>query len=375
MTGGTLYPPIEPYESGLLETGDGNLVYWEACGNPDGKPALVVHGGPGSGCTPGHRQYFDPQRYRVILFDQRGCGRSRPHASDPATDMSSNTTSHLIADMEQLRGHLGVQQWLLSGSSWGSTLILAYAEQYPQHVSGVVITGVTTTTRAEIDWLYRGLACYLPGEWERFRAGAPEAEHDADVVAAYARLMEHPAAQVRAKAADHWHAWEDATISLEPGGHPGSYSDRPPAELLARARICSHYFAHAAWLEEGALLRDVARLAAVPAVLIHGRLDLGSPVGIAWALARAWPGAELAVIRDSGHSGNDAMSQKKREALDHLASRLPSQRAPDLLTRLRDCREVLGEQRRHLVRGLLGQPVGGTVELGETVGAGDVTAA
>jgi proline iminopeptidase len=257
----------------------------------------------------------------VILFDQRGCGRSRPHASDPATDMSSNTTSHLIADMEQLRRHLGIQRWLLSGSSWGSTLILAYAERYPQYVSGVVITGVTTTTRAEIDWLYRGLARFLPGEWEQFRAGAPEAEHDGDLVAAYARLMENPDPQVRARAAHDWHTWEDATISLEPGGHPGSYSARPPAELLARARICAHYFAHAAWLEEGALLRDAGRLAAVPTVLIHGRLDLGSPLSVAWALARAWPGAELAVIYDSGHSGSPTMSEKKREALDHLATR------------------------------------------------------
>lgn len=154
---GELYPPVEPYENGMLDVGDGNHVYWEACGNPHGKPALVVHGGPGSGCGPGARQYFDPDRYRVVLFDQRGCGRSTPHAGDPATDMRHNTTRHLIADMERLREHLGVDRWLLYGGSWGSTLILAYAETYPERVSEMVISAVTTTRRSEIDWLYRGV--------------------------------------------------------------------------------------------------------------------------------------------------------------------------------------------------------------------------
>jgi len=316
-----LYPPIEPYEAGMLDVGDENLVYWEACGNPDGKPALVVHGGPGSGRTPGHRRYFDPDRYRVVLFDQRGCGRSTPHASDPATDMSHNTTGHLLADMERLREHLGVQRWLLSGASWGSTLILAYAERHPDRVSQIVISGVTTTRRSEIDWLYRGLARFFPEQWARFRTGVPEADRDGDLVSAYARRMEDPDPRVRARAAHDWHAWEDATVSLEPSGKPNAYSDRPPAALLARARICAYYFAHGAWLEEGALLRHAGRLAGIPGVLIHGRLDLGSPLDTAWELARAWPGAELAVIADSGHTGSDTMSQRKRSALDTFAQR------------------------------------------------------
>lgn len=316
-----LYPPIEPYDHGMLDAGDGNLVYWEACGNPAGKPALVVHGGPGSGCTAGSRRYFDPDRYQVILFDQRGCGRSTPHASDPATDMSVNTTAHLIADMELLREHLGIDRWLLSGGSWGSTLILAYAEQYPRRVSEIVISGVTTTRRTEIDWLYRGAALFFPQEWERFRAGVPESERDTDLVAAYARLMEHPDARVRARAANDWCAWEDAVVSLEPNGKPNAYSDRPPADLLAFVRICTHYFAHGAWLEEGALLRDAGRLAGIPGVLLHGRLDMGGPLGTAWALARAWPDAELVVIDDSGHTGSDTMSERKRGALDAFAGR------------------------------------------------------
>jgi proline iminopeptidase len=314
-----LYPPIEPYDRGMLDVGDGNLVYWEVCGNPDGKPALVIHGGPGSGCSPGQRQYFDPDRYRVALFDQRGCGRSRPHASDPATDMRHNTTGHLLADMERLREHLGIRRWLLSGASWGSTLLLAYAQQHPQRVSEIVISGVTVTRRSDIDWLYRGVGRFFPQEWERFRDGVPEA--DGDLVAAYARRMEHPDPLVRERAAADWTAWEDAVISLEPSGKPNAYSDRPPAAMLAFVRIATHYFSHGAWLEEGVLLREAGRLAGIPGVLIHGRLDLGGPLGVAWELARAWPDAELVVVEDSGHTGNDSMTERKRRALDAFAGR------------------------------------------------------
>lgn len=196
------YPPIAPYEQGMLDVGDGNLVYWEACGNPAGKPAVVVHGGPGSGCTERPRQYFDPARYRVILFDQRGCGRSTPHASDPATDLRFNTTDRLIADLERLRVRLGINTWLLYGGSWGSTLILAYAEQYPERVSEIVIPAVTTTRRSETDWLYRGAGQIFPEAWDLFRAGVPEATSDAtpDVLAAYARRTESPDPEVRARA-------------------------------------------------------------------------------------------------------------------------------------------------------------------------------
>jgi proline iminopeptidase len=316
------YPPVEPYDHGMLDTGDGNLVYWEVCGNPDGKPVLVVHGGPGSGCSTGPRRSFDPERCRIILFDQRGCGRSIPHASDPATDMSRNTTEHLLTDMEQLRGHLGVDRWLLFGGSWGSTLILAYAERHPDRVSEIIIPSVTTTRRSETDWLYRGVARFFPEEWERFRAGAGagEAGRNGDIVAAYARLMENSDPRVREKAAIDWALWEDAVVSLEPSGKPNPYSDRPPAALLAFVRICAHYFAHGAWLEEGALLRDAGRLAGIPGVLIHGRLDLSCPLDTAWELARAWPDAHLVVVGDSGHRGSDSMHQHVYAALDRFAS-------------------------------------------------------
>jgi proline iminopeptidase len=318
MTDDPRYPPIEPYDSGLLDVGDGNAIYWEACGNPDGKPALVVHGGPGSGCGTGSRRYFDPERYRIVLFDQRGCGRSVPHASDPATDMSANTTHHLIADMERLREHLGIERWLLYGGSWGSTLILAYAQRFPERVSEIVITGVTVTRRSDVDWLYRGVGRFFPEAWTRFRDGAPENDRD-DLVAAYARLVESPDAAVREQATRDWLAWEDAVISLEENGSPGAYSDRPPDAALALVRICARYFSHGAWLEEGELLANAGRLVGIPGALLHGRHDLGSPVGVAWELAQAWPGSELVVVEDSGHTGSETFRKLLLQTTDRFA--------------------------------------------------------
>ncbi|GLX00006.1 prolyl aminopeptidase [Microtetraspora sp. NBRC 16547] len=314
-----MYSPIEPYDRGRLDTGDGHLIYWEVCGNPEGKPAVVVHGGPGSGCTPGQRRGFDPARYRIILFDQRNCGRSLPHASDPEVDLSANTTHHLVADMERLREHLHVDRWLLYGGSWGSTLMLAYAEAHPERVSEMVITGVTMTRRSEIDWLSRGVGRFFPEQWQRFRAGVPEDQRDGDLLAAYARLMSDPDPAVRAKAAHDWTAWEDAVISLEVNGKPNAYSDRPPADLQAFVRICAHYFSNAAWLEEGVLLRNAHKLAGIPGVLVHGRFDLGGPLETAWQLAQAWPDARLVVVDDSGHTGSDTMRKEIRAALDGFA--------------------------------------------------------
>ena len=314
-------PPIEPHDHGLLDVGAGNRVYWEVCGDPAGRPALVVHGGPGSGCSVGMRRAVDPERFRVVLFDQRGCGRSTPHASDPATDMRVNTTPHLIADMERLREHLGIDRWLLWGGSWGSTLSLAYAERHPERVSAIALVSVTMTRRSDVDWLYRGVGRFFPEAWEHFRAGVPDAERDGDLVAAYARLMEHPDADVRARAAQDWTAWEDAVISLEPGGRRNAYSDRPPDGLLAFVRICSHYFAAGAWLEEGEILRDAGRLAGIPGLLVHGRLDMGGPPQTAWELAQAWPDAELVLVDGAGHTGNEDFAAKLRAGLERLYAR------------------------------------------------------
>lgn len=321
----TLHPPIEPYDRGMLDVGDGNRVHWEVCGNPDGKPALVVHGGPGSGCGTVAQRRFDPDRYRVVAFDQRGCGRSTPHASDPSTDMSHNTTRHLVADMELLREHLGVERWLLFGGSWGSTLILAYALRHPDRVSEIVIPAVTTTRRSETEWLYRGAGRFFPEEWHRFHEHVPEADPEAGlpgVLAAYARRMEHPDPDVRAEAADEWCRWEDTVLSMEAqAGAPKTYGDRSSQARQALVRICAHYFSNGAWLEEGQLIRDAGHLAGIPGVLIHGRFDMGGPLTTAWELARAWPGSRLVVVEDAGHLGSEATSGEIRTALDEFADR------------------------------------------------------
>ena len=316
-----LYPPIEPYDAGMLDVGDGNRVFWETSGDPEAKPAVLLHGGPGQGSAPGMRRGFDPHRYRIVLFDQRGCGRSTPHASDPATDMRVNTTEHLLADMERLREHLGIERWLLSGGSWGCTLALAYAERHPHRVSEIVLSAITTGRRSEADWLYRGASRFFPEEFARFVAGAGATAPDDDLIARYARLIEDPAPSVRDRAALDWCAWEDAVLSLEPHGKPHPYSDQPTDAMVAMVRICTHYLLHGAWLPEGALIRDAGRLAGIPGVLIHGRLDLSCPLDTAWDLAQAWPGASLVALRSSGHQGSDEKRHALRSALDAFARR------------------------------------------------------
>ncbi|MFI5585654.1 prolyl aminopeptidase [Amycolatopsis sp. NPDC051758] len=307
-----LFPPIEPYDHGLLNVGDGHHVYWETCGNPGGKPAVVLHGGPGQGCAPGMRRMFDPARYRVVLLDQRGCGRSRPHAAHPVTSLRHNTTDHLVADLERLRERLGIERWLVTGGSWGTTLALVYAERFPHRVSEIVVSAISTTRRSEIDWLYRGAGRFFPEEWAKFSPGAE------DVVGAYARLMADPDAAVRHRAAAAWSRWEDVVLSLEPGAPP--VRDEPLDDAaLAFVRLTTHYYAHAGWLAEGAVIRDAGRLAGIPGVLIHGRLDLSCPVTTAWELAEAWPGAELLVDDHSGHRASDVKRAWKLAALDRFA--------------------------------------------------------
>jgi proline iminopeptidase len=313
------YPEIEPFERGMLDAGDGQLVSWEVCGNPEGKPAVVLHGGPGSGCTPGFRRYFDPEAYRIVLFDQRGCGRSLPDAGDPTTDLSTNTTHHLIADIERLREHLGVDRWLVWGGSWGSTLGLAYAERHPDRVGEIVLAAVTMTRPADVHWLYHGVGRFFPEEWDRFRRGVPEDERDGDLVAAYHRLVNHPDPSIRAKAAADWCDWEDAVTSLEPGYERNPRYDDPGFRMRF-ARVVTHYFHHHAWLEDGEILREAGRLAGIPGVLIHGRLDLGSPASTAWELAQAWPEAELRFV-ETGHTGGDEMTAMLIEATDRFAGR------------------------------------------------------
>jgi proline iminopeptidase len=290
----------------MLDVGGGNEIYWEMCGNPAGKTALVLHGGPGSGCTAWHRRLCDPARYRIVLFDQRNCGRSVPHAGAAHVDLSANTTGNLIADIEALRLRLGVQRWLLLGGSWGSALALAYAERFVHRVSEVVLFGVTTGRREEFDWLFRdGLAPLFPEEWQRRRDAIPSKERSGDIVETYSRLLDNPDEDVRASAARAWCLWESATPDWPPQtGLAPRFND--PGYALAFARIVTHYVRHDAWLGDGVVMREINRLAAVPSVLINGRYDLQAPLATAWELNRRWPGSELVVIDDAGHSASDA---------------------------------------------------------------------
>lgn len=299
-----MYPSIDPYDSGLLEVGDGNRLYWEVCGSPIGTPALVMHGGPGSGCTTRHRRLFDPGAYRIVLFDQRQCGRSTPHASAPTTSLATNTTQHLLGDVELLREHLGIERWLVYGSSWGSTLALAYAQEHPQRVSALILAAVTMTRQTEIAWLYHGAGRFYPEEWQRFRDGVAPGERGGDLVVSYRKLM----AAGDAQAAQRWCDWEETVAGLGPQVR---YDD--PAFRMAFARIVTHYFSNHAWIEDGILLRRAERLHGIPGVLVHGRRDLGSPLVTAWELAQHWPGADLVVVDEEGHAG-ETMTARVLEA-------------------------------------------------------------
>ncbi|GGJ26097.1 prolyl aminopeptidase [Streptomyces brasiliensis] len=293
------YPEIEPYDQGMLDVGDGHRIHWETCGNPHGKPALVLHGGPGSGASPLFRRYFDPDAYRIVLLDQRGCGRSTPHASAYDTDMSVNTTAHVIADLELLRRHLGIGRWLVWGVSWGSVLALRYAQTCPGAVCELVLTGVATGSDAEVALLTRGLGKIFPEAFERFLAGVPEDERDGNLAAAYHRLLESPDPAVRERAARAWTDWETATIPAPPRSVE-RYED--PVFRMGFARTVTHYWGNGHFLPDGAVLRDAYLLAGVPGTLVQGSLDFGNLLGIVWRLHHAWPGSELVVLDQAGHN-------------------------------------------------------------------------
>lgn len=310
---------VEPYKSGMLDVGDGNEIYWEISGNPDGKPALGVHGGPGSGFVPAMRREFDPELYRVVLFDQRGCGRSTPHASDPAVSLDTNTTDHLIADIEKLREHLGVQGWTVVGWSWGTTLALAYAEDHPDRITELILVAVTTTGPREVEWITRDVGRLFPVEWERFVNGLPDADRTGSLVDGYTRLLHDADPLVRDKAARDWCQWEDSHVSLLESRANPRFSD--PLFRMCFARLVTHYWRHAAFRSEGELLRNVTRVAHIPAVLVHGRVDVSSPSDIAWQLAQLWPAAELHIVGGAGHTAGGAVADIVRGALDHFAGR------------------------------------------------------
>ncbi len=292
-----MYPEIQPYQHGFLNTEDGHQIYWELCGNPHGKPAVFLHGGPGSGCAVAHRRLFNPERYKVLLFDQRGCGRSTPHAS-----LENNTTWHLVADIERLRNEvLQAEKSLIFGGSWGSTLALAYAQTHPQHVSELILRGIFALRQAELHWFYQEGASWLfPDLWEQYLAPIPPAERG-DLIAAYRKRLTSGDRSVQVEAAHAWTQWESQTISLLPSAaHKQAHAD--DASALAFARIENHYFVNKGFMGEGQLLRDAHILQYIPGIIIQGRYDVCTPARTAWDLHKAWPQAEFHLVPDAGHA-------------------------------------------------------------------------
>lgn len=315
-----LYPPIEPYETGELLVGDGHRVYWEQCGNPEGKPVVFLHGGPGAGCSPWHRRFFDPEKYRIILFDQRGCGRSTPHMSQPDADLRHITTWHLVADMELLRRNFGIDKWQVFGGSWGSALALAYSQSHPDAVSEIVLRGIFTLRRHELEWFYEGGASAIfPDLWEDYIAPIPVLERNR-MIEAYHRRLGDPDPTVHVPAAVAWTRWEAATLTLLPDEElvAGMTAD---AAATAFARIENHFFVHGGWFEPDQLVNGAAALKEIPGVIVQGRYDVCTPMMTAWDVHRAWPEAEFVVVPDASHAASEpGIARALREATDRFAS-------------------------------------------------------
>ncbi|WP_121394067.1 prolyl aminopeptidase [Actinokineospora cianjurensis] len=298
----SLYPPVEPHDRGMLDVGDGHRVYWEVSGNPRGKPVVVLHGGPGAGTHPVQRRHFDPSAYRVVLVDQRGSGRSWPPVDGSGASLATNTTWHLVADLERLREHLRVDRWQLFGGSWGATLALAYAQRHPGRVTEIILRGVFLLRPPELDWLYRGGAgAIFPEAWADFLRLVPPGR---DPLAVYQELISSQDPGVRAGAATAWSNWEGATVSLVPNpALVAQYAD--PAFAVPFARLALHYFANGGWLAEDQLLRDAHLIAGIPGRIVQGRYDAVCPPASAWLLASAWPSARLTILPQAGHSTAD----------------------------------------------------------------------
>jgi proline iminopeptidase len=312
-----LYPPIQPNATYDLPVGDGHRLYVEECGRPDGIPAVFLHGGPGAGCESAHRRFFDPERYRAVLFDQRGCGRSTPHAS-----LQSNTTWDLVADIERIRERLGIERWLVFGGSWGSTLALAYAETHPERVLALVVRGIFLCREPEIRWFYQdGASWAFPDYWQDFLAPIPPDERS-DLLMAYHRRLTGDNDVARMAAAKAWSVWEGRTATLLANPDIQShFSD--PRLAMSLARIECHYFVNGAFLRPDQLLADAGRLAGIPGVIVQGRYDLICPMRSAWDLHRTWPRAELRVIPDAGHSAFEpGIRTALVETTDYFAGRL-----------------------------------------------------
>lgn len=315
----TLYPEIEPYDSGMLDVGDGHTLYWERVGTPGAKPAVMLHGGPGAGCSENHRRQWNPARYDVLLFDQRGCGRSTPFAS-----LEANTTWHLVADIERLREMCGHDKWQVFGGSWGSTLALSYAVTHPTRVTELILRGIFLSGRKELEWLTRyGASELYPEEWDAFVAHVGGAEGE-DMTEPYWRLLDDADPEVRRAAARAWNRWEGVTVTLLPQDETVDHMAEGD-NAVATARIENHYFRHSCWLEEGQLLREAAaKLRGIPGLIVQGRHDCCTPPAAAWALKKAWPEVDLQIVPDAGHLFSEpGLTDGLVRATDRFANAAP----------------------------------------------------
>lgn len=308
-----LYPPIDPFDQRLVDVGDGHHIYMEQCGNPNGRPVVVLHGGPGGGCSPAMRRYFDPDVYRIVLFDQRGCGKSRPHAST-----ENNTTWDLVEDIERLRRLLGIEQWGVFGGSWGATLALVYAQAHPDRVNHLALRGVFLATQSELDWFYGGGAArFWPDLWKRFLAPIPEEERG-DLIAAYHKRLFSGDLMLETRCARAWAAWENALASFHSGGITG---ESPGEYARAFARLENHYFINRAFLErDGQILEDMDRIAHIPGIIVQGRYDMICPPDAAWKLKERWPAGRLKLVNKAGHALSEpGISVELAREMDRVA--------------------------------------------------------
>ena len=297
----TLYPEIEPYETGMLDVGDGHSLYWELTGNPNGKPAVMLHGGPGGGSSPDHRRQWDPEKYKILVFDQRGCGKSTPYAS-----LEANTTWDLVDDIEKLRTQVSkVDKWQVFGGSWGSTLSLAYSQRYPERVTEIILRGIFLFDEYEIDWMYAegGASQVYPDKWDEFEQAIPEAERG-NMVEAYRKRLLSDDKDEQLRAAQAWSKWEGDIVTLLPSPSTVEHFTSPEV-AVAVARIENHYMANNGWFEEGQLLKGAEKLSGIPGVIVQGRHDTCTPPAAAWALKKAWPEVELNIVPDGGHLFNE----------------------------------------------------------------------
>jgi proline iminopeptidase len=308
-----LYPPIDPFDQRMLEVGDGHTVYFEQCGNPNGIPVVVLHGGPGGGCSPAMRRYFDPDVFRVILFDQRGCGRSRPHAS-----VKDNTTWHLVADIEKIRRALDIEAWIVFGGSWGATLALIYAQTHPEHVTHLALRGVFLMTQSELDWFYGGGAGrFWPETWARFASLIPDDERH-DMIAAYNRRLFSGNLAEETRYGRAWSAWENALASIHSSGNSG---ESPGDYARAFARLENHYFINGGFLDfDGQILANMGRISHIPGVIVQGRYDMICPPTSAWRLSELWPAGNLKMVRNAGHALSEpGISAELVRVMDQIA--------------------------------------------------------